>query len=146
MSGFALGVMGCAAAAGGAAVVSITGDTYYDGAGGTAQAFVRFETDGTKDAKDDAGTSQRDASTDWIIPNGAASSSYEIFATQTSGDVPDAGSSAEDTWIDLGTARRWGHIKSTGKGTSSGVWDIDIRFSGGPVLASGTFTTQAERF
>lgn len=136
---------GTIAAAAGGDVVTVTGATYYDSSGGTAEAYVQFQTDGTKDAKDDSGTSQRNASTDWVIPNSSAPGLYQIKATLNSGTLSGS-SSATGSWLALTSARRWGTIKSTGKGVAAANVTVEIRYNGGSVLDSGVFILQSERF
>jgi hypothetical protein len=101
--------------------------------------------------------------TDWIIPNGAASASYDVrltnltwilkdegFAVSPSGGTytqpmpagPYAADSDgdEDIWWDLGTDRYWVFIDDDSSadpvGTQHATFDIEIRNPGGTTVAS----------
>jgi hypothetical protein len=105
---------------------------------------VGFEwrTDGT--LYNDGGT-QVNSSTDWIIPNGAASGDYEIRFTEVSADANWAYSSITPdgtTWYALSSQR---NLKggSTNGNDASCVVTAEIRFDGGAALDSANFTINA---
>jgi hypothetical protein len=120
------------------AVITVSGESVFTGvhvAPDTGTAFIRFNTNGTVDSIIDGVTTQVDASTDWIIPNGAASGSYEISCHQNSGDAV-TGSAALDTWLALSSARQWGFSPTAVNVTAN--LTISIR-KDGVTLDSGTF-------
>jgi hypothetical protein len=117
-------------------VVALSGETISNLSSGTAA--VRVNTDGTVD-KLDPGASQIDASTDWIIPNSAASSLYEVSWSQVSGDTPSYSNMAvAGTWYDLSVSRYVGYQPSPGAG-ESGVIRLSIRFNGGATIDTGDY-------
>lgn len=109
---------------------------------GTAVWWLRA--DGTVDRDDTLnGVVQMAASTDWIIPNGSASSLYEWKWQQVSGDAPTSTPLvAENTWQDLGTDRKIGAFASFGQ-FEEGIVTLSIRFDGGSVLDSANFEWEA---
>jgi len=149
-----------AAATGG---VTITAQTFDHSSTSSAMrtAGRAFNTDGTCNWRRTFSFVQFEALTDWIIPNTAASSSYDVritnlnwvvkdegFGISPSGGVwidsvttPTGGDSDgdEDTWFDLGTTREWTFVDSAGSGSGVGEqhaqFDFQIR-RGTTVLAT----------
>ena len=110
---------------------------------------VRFNTDGTVD-KRIATYTQIDVSTDWIIPNTAASGSYEVMTdnwadTGGSGGGFNAAAAAEGVWIALTANREWNvqAVGGTGADSSKMTFDAHIRFNGGATLSSGTYSIES---
>lgn len=119
------------------AVVTVSGETIQNlNNEFSAAASVIFKSTGIVQKVDFGGTAQIDASTDWIIPNGAASSAYEIRATLTSGSAPN-NTGTLNTWQDLGTDRSWSNI-CIGDVIASSTLLIEIR-RGGVTLGSGSY-------
>jgi hypothetical protein len=121
------------------AVVTVSGESVFTDvhvSPDPGTAFVRFNTNGTVDSLVDGVTTQIDASTDWIIPNSAASGLYEIMAHQNSGDAVTP-SAALDTWLALSSSRQWG-FSSTALNVTANL-TISIRFNGGATLSSNTY-------
>lgn len=124
-----------------AAVVTVTAATSEDTDEGTAN--VRISTDGNIYVADGASEVQANATTDWVRPTTASSSLYEVKWDFLSGDTPNAGNMAvEGTWYALSIDRT--------VGLSVGVPILDtcdltisIRYDGGSVLDSATFTIRA---
>lgn len=104
---------------------------------GTATAGIRVNADGTIDKNQNGIYSQIDAATDWIIPNGSASSLYEVRVTSVTGSFSNA-AAAPNTWINLGSNREWNVIQ-VGEGSSTASFTLEIRYDGGAVLDSGTY-------
>ena len=120
--------------------------------GALADAGIRFNSDGTVDKVENGTYTQVDSSTDWIIPNGAASSLYDVRITNVVdiGGSPEgfnhASAAAEDVWINLGANREWA-VENVGTGGSSSVgytFDVEIRYNGGSVLDSASYTVLSE--
>jgi hypothetical protein len=102
-------------------------------------AAFTFNSDGTVDVNQDGSVVQISSGTDWIIPNGDASGSYEIRASLNSGDTPDLG--ALDTWLPLSTNRTWQFTRTIG-GTSACNLTIEIRI-GSAIIESGVYLLTA---
>lgn len=126
-----------------ASVVTLSGEALSDSDSGGATVSIFFRADGTIDKKEGATTTQIDSGTDWIIPNGAGSSSYEVRCTNltsTSSDTWTTEAAAEDTWIDLGSDREWEFTESAPLGAHDLTCDFEIRRDGGAALASTEYT------
>jgi hypothetical protein len=106
-----------------------------------ATAGIRFNTDGTVDKRESASYTQVNSATDWIIPNGAASSDYEVRYTGHSGDAFTTEAAAEDTWIALSSNRLWQLSKNTA-GFYSCTCTFEIRKGTGATIDTAlcTFT------
>lgn len=124
---------------GSSADVTLSGEAVFDADSGGASAGIYFRSDGTVDKKEGINVTQIDSATDWIIPNGAASSSYEVRCTNITGDTWDTDAAAEDTWIALGSDRFWEIVRSIPGGYVL-TCDFEIRLSGGAALASTEYT------
>jgi len=120
--------------------------------GGTAAGTTndpvgfRFNTDGTIDKRENGSYSQVSAATDWIIPNVAAATDYEVRATSVTGDAWATSPVADDTWIDLSAAREW-NVQDTNPlagGTKSTSWTFEIRKGAGATLSSGSYSATAD--
>lgn len=122
-------------------VVTLSGQTVSSTSLGTAIAGVRFNTDGTVDQNKGGFYTQIDSSTDWIIPNGGASSDFDVRLVSVTGAALDTGP-ATGTWVNLGTNREWLQIRST-NGTDSSTCVFAIRYKGGGDLDTGTYTLTA---
>ena len=120
---------------------TVDGASTYDA---TTSTF-RFNTDGTLDEGSQingAGISyvQVDAATDWIIPNSLASSDYQVRVVNIVGDAFTAEAAAENTWIDLGSAREWTLVHADVAGTDTVNFDFELRVGGaGGATASAAF-------
>lgn len=105
-----------------------------------ATATIKFQNDGTilNQADNQIGT--------WIVPTAAAPGAYQIRATPNP-DTPDGGSGM-NTWLALSTSRTWSETRlaAEGDGTTTVVFDIEIRQGTGPVLATTTVTLSATIF
>ena len=103
-------------------VVSVTTGTAAD-----ATAGIRVNIDGTMDERRGLSFLQIDSTTDWIIPNSSASSSYECRITgvtfnQGSGFFVEA--AAENVWINLAGNREWS-VKDT-NALAGGIKDVSF--------------------
>jgi hypothetical protein len=124
--------------------VTLSGETVSEfGVGGNQTAGIDVRTDGTIFDRRTGGYSQIDSSTDWIIPNGAASSLYEVRVTNV---VFGNGSwftnaAADDAWVFLTEDREWS-VRDTDSGASSQnvTFDLEIRYNGGATLASTSYS------
>lgn len=128
------------------AVVTVSGHTVSStSSSGNSTATIRFNADGTVDQDENGVTTQVDSATDWIVPNSAASSDYQIRYTNFTGSALLSPPSAEDEWIDLSTDRNFSLFRFSGNlGTSSCTFTIEIREGTGSVLDSATYTLTAE--
>ncbi len=77
---------------------------------------------------------------DWITPKAAAGDAYEARVTVNSGSLT---SGTEDTWLALGTTRRWERSRTT-IGSDNVNFTVEIRrASTGQVLDSATIDLTA---
>lgn len=123
--------------------VTVSGEAVSDSDSGGATCSIIFRSDGTVDKIEGATTTQIDSGTDWIIPNGDASSDYDVRATSISSGTSDtfaAEGAAEDVWIDLGSDREWRFTESSPFGAHDISCTFEIRFDGGSVLDSASYT------
>ena len=104
-------------------------------------AGIRVNTDGTIDKRVGATYTQIDASTDWIIPNGDASSLYEVYLVDNNANV-DAGSDSTATWLALSTNREW-YVAVTSPGSKNFDFDLSIRYNGGSTLDTANYLGNA---
>lgn len=131
------------------AILTLSGETIAGTDSGSpfdSTAGIRFNTDGTveKGEEDNGGGivwTQMDAATDWIIPNGAATSDFEVRYTNRVG-TPDftTSAAAEDSWVDMSTQRVWLWNETT---SGNKTFDADFemrRGSSGSAEASATYT------
>lgn len=109
--------------------VALSGENITDSFGSpTATAGVRINTDGTVDKNETGVYSQIDSSTDWIIPNAAASSAYYVKAEQVSSSGPGTRTGTLSTWLQLTSNREW---KISATAIASWTLDISISKDGG---------------
>lgn len=128
--------------------VTVSGETVIDIDSTFRQytASIIFRLDGTVDRVVNTTTSQRDAATDWIIPNGTSEQDdYEIRYTNHVGIVLTFASSGEDTWVDLDgdkTYRMQATLDDFEEESCS--FTIEIRINGGAVIDSATYSLTIE--
>jgi len=117
-----------------------TGPTY------SADAALVVRSDGTIDkVETGAGTTQINSSTDWIIPNGEASSDYEVMIHEDSGTLNRPFQDAIDTWISLGSDKEWGtRYSDTFTGSKICTATLSIRKNGGPVIDTAVYVFTAQ--
>lgn len=128
------------AAASSGVVPQLSGEVVNSTAAATNDCDVAFRADGTVDTvTTQFGTVQIDNATDWIIPNGAANSTYDIRYINLTGDAFFTSSASENTWIDLGSDRQWG-LRLTGTGSDSTTVTFEIRDDHGTTVASAEYT------
>lgn len=133
-------------------VVTLSGEIFivaFDGdVGGPwdTRSGIRINTDGTISKY--LGTvgggytyTQIDASTDWIIPNGSASSSYQVKLDVTSG-TPNWVSASTGTWIDMSVNRQW-IVRRTTVGNTSWNWTLRIRLGTGAEIDNGIYAGES---
>lgn len=125
--------------AGGAGIVSISGETIGSENPTGGIAAVRFNTDGTVDRGIDGGFIQIDADTDWIRPTAYASAAYELRCTVESGTLS---SGTADTWLAMDDNRTFSVVAGPGQFATATI-TIEIRL-GGTVLASGVYTLSVD--
>ena len=130
--------------------VTVSGEVISDIGSGDRlfRAALVVKLSGTSDKIVNTTQTQIDGATDWIIPNGDASSLYEVRYTGLTGDALDGSTSlAEDVWGSLGAnkffSQRW--VAGAGIGMKSSVFTVEIRFNGGAPLDSASYTLNAER-
>ena len=131
-----------------AALVTLSGESIFSvSAGGVSVAILHVVADGTlwKQTTNE-GSVQLDVATDWIIPNSAADSSYEVRYTNHTGNTAQFTSSApEDVWIDLSVSRFFQLFAFPGGIFRTATFDVEIRKDGGAVLATASFTLTASK-
>jgi hypothetical protein len=123
-------------------VVTLSGEAVADSqpAPGTAAAGITIDADGKVYATTSVGTSQIDTSADWVRPLTAASAAFEVRATLNSGTLA---AGTVDTWLTLGSDRTWS-VQALVLGSQSANLTLAIRYAGGPIRASSTYTLSAE--
>lgn len=132
------------------AVVTITNDTnsaFNFGANAIAQHI--WQTDGTLDEKDNTSPNvQINSSTDWIIPNSAADSSYRNRHTSATGDTgtPWVPAASINVWASMTSARGYQVTDTTvAFGGQSVTYVVEMDKGTGTALDSGTMTLTADR-
>lgn len=125
--------------------VTLSGEVIADIGGfpSTAAAFVDVLTDGTIQKTEGVTETQIDGSTDWIIPNSAANSMYEVRFTNLVGDALTTPPAAEDVWVFITEKRSYGVFETTDN-TKVATFDLEIRLNGGPVLSSASYQVTAD--
>ena len=91
-------------------------------------ADLEFRTDGTVWSNAFAGWNQISVATDWIIPNGRASSSYDIRYTNLVGDALFSAPAAQNVWIAMSANRKYSQSGSAPLGKNS-TFDIEMRLA-----------------
>ncbi len=132
------------------AVVTLSGENIATVDGVTpynSQCGIRINTDGTIDSMKilNGGAkvyTQLAAPTDWIAPNAAATSVYEVRVTSVTGTF-DAAAAADDVWIAISSNREWSIVK-TDAGIETVDFDVEIRYASGAALAAGTYQIHIE--
>lgn len=127
----------------GLSTVTLTNQNIQSLGSGTQQAGWRLNTNGTADKYTTAlGWVQVSASTDWIIPNAAASDdTYELYVTN-SGDPLSGGTTG--SWLPLTSQQSFWIIDSASTGGSEqAILAVSIRKNGGATVATGTITLEA---
>ena len=100
---------------------------------------IRFNADGTLDFNNNGSYVQLAPTTDWIIPNIDADSTYDVrLASYTTGTFATEAASA-GTWIDLGSNQEWSRLVALNQNNIV-TCVFEIRKDGGAVLDSMTFT------
>lgn len=123
------------------AEITLSGETISGIGAGFSQALVRVRSNGTveKFTTQDAAWIQIDSATDWIIPNNAAPSTYEVKITEDTGTLNYSGDSV-DTWLPVTSNRTWGVQSSTSHSCTA---TISIRRGSGATLDSASYSLSA---
>lgn len=150
MTGAVAALMAAMMSEGAGGIVTLSGENIETSEDlGPVAARLWINADGTLDKEESGVRTQIDSGTDWIIPNAAASSLYEVRFTNLAGSIQ-AGSTdlTEDVWQSINADFRISTFRSgaSGNGQTVATFDLQIRFNGGPVLATGFFTLTAEIF
>ena len=132
--------------AGGAAVVTLSGELFISDFDPSvnppwdSRSGIRVNTDGTIDKYlfNGVGYSQIDASTDWIIPNSAASSSYQVRLDVNSNAPTGSLSDSTATWLALTQNRVWIRQGTTG-GSVAWNWTLRIRLGTGSEIDNAVY-------
>ena len=113
--------------------------------GGDARSGIRINTDGTIDKyrqnTGGGGYTQIDGSTDWIIPNSAASSDYQVRLDVTTG-APNYLSDSTGVWLAMTANRQW-LVRRTTTGSTSWNWTLRIRKGTGAEIDNGIYTGES---
>ena len=142
------------AALGGGPKLAVSGETIIDTQITATDAFATliFNTDGTVDKEITSGVTQIDPATDWILPNNAASSAYQVRAQDIVWDSSGDGESfsissipTDNTWADLGTIRKLQIIQASDTPAVKQVtFTLELRIGTGPVVLAASYTLKAE--
>ena len=127
-------------------LVTLSGQTVSDVEfGRVCTAGIRFNSDGTVDELVDSTYTQIDTTTDWIIPNAAASTDFDVRITSVTWNSSSTGflteAASEDTWIDLGSNREWSvrDTDSSGSGDKDVQFTVEIRNGAGVTVDTGSY-------
>ena len=133
-----------------AGTVTLSGETIADAAAGDRlyRAVLVIRTTGILDKIENVTTTQIDAATDWIDPNGDAEEDFEFKYDLDSGAALDGSSTmAENVWTKISShiflEQRWTAGSGVG-GNTSGI-TVRVRFNGGAEIDTGVYSLQAER-
>ena len=122
------------------------GDFYAGDTTGTVTSGVRFESDGAVDHSDSVNGNSQEGTWWTGAPDSGVGSDYEVrgLSAGKSG-AWDSAAAADDTWVDLSTARLWSVSRSS-NGLDLVTQTFEIRRVGttAPVI-SRSFTVTAER-
>jgi len=108
-----------------------------------ARVGVRWNSDGTLDKNIDTSYIQIDATTDWIIPNGADKTGMVVRCTDNNANLA-AGSAGTGSWLSASATRTWFITQTT---IGSKLLDITLEVSldsGSTVHDSAGYTGTAE--
>lgn len=127
-------------------VVTLSGEIFSDVAENGDIVGIRFHSNGKVETRLDATYTPIDTSTDWVIPNTAAPSLYEVMTDSWvdiggAGDGFNSAAAAEGVWIALTIARQW-NVQAAGEGGSSSngmQFDAHIRWNGGAIIDSAAY-------
>ena len=107
-------------------------------------AGIRVNTDGTWDKFTSTITTssytQIAPTTDWIIPNSAASSLYQ-FKLDVTSNAPNFNSDTTGVWHSMTGPREW-YYQSTTLGSATCSWTLRVRYNGGAEIDSQALTVQ----
>lgn len=131
-----------AASGGGGGTVTLSGETVTDVGSSPGQAYIIVRTDGTIDKNEGGTVTQIDSSTDWIIPNVSASTSYQFKWEQVSGDALTWANIAASTWTPITTDIQLGYITGA-PGNEAGVFTLHVRLGTGAEIDSASYTCDA---
>lgn len=109
-------------------------------------ARIKVDNDGNVYESVDTGTAswtQVDTGTDWVRPTTSAPGLYEVRFT-ASNNTPTSSTVAEDVWHSLSSGDFIVYNSITGTGQKSSTFTIEIRYDGGSVLDSASYTITAE--
>jgi hypothetical protein len=127
-------------------VINLDGHSNIQSAASLQTAGFRVSTNGYIHSYDGSTYTPVDTGTDWIIPRYKADSTYECRVTNVTGSAWTSAAAANDTWIALTSDRLW-YVQDSDSGPA-GIkqtnFDIQIRKSGGPVLATGSYYVEAD--
>lgn len=130
--------------------VTVSGENITDFRTSPTDSYARLKVDddGNMYKSTDTGSaswSQIDSSTDWIVPEASSPGLYEVRFTGAS-NTPTSSTAAEDTWHSLssGDFIIYNSETTNGTATKSTTFTIEIRYNGGSVLDSASYTLTAE--
>ncbi len=129
-------------------VVTLSGESISSSGSGNQEARVEVRVNGEMfKFETDAGSAQIDASTDWVIPNEASSSAFDVRYLNRTGNALDTAPAAEDVWVDMSATRLFGYIDTSSSPSTwkSGQIDLQIRKDGGAPLDIGNYQMVANR-
>ena len=133
-----------------AGVVTVSGEVIDDSGVGarTYIARLRLLSTGTTDKRENTTTTQIDASTDWIIPNGAAPDDYEVrYVSHTGQALNGSTNLTENNWAALTSNAIMTLTKAlAGAESQSCSFTVEVRKgSSGGALDSASYTLSIDR-
>lgn len=133
---------------GGGDTVTVSGETTTDFRLAPTDSYARIKVDNNGNVYESsdtgtAGWSIVDSGTDWVRPTSSAPGLYEVRFTSAS-NTPTSSTAAEDTWHSLSSGDFIVYNSVTGIGVKSTNFTIEIRYNGGAVLDSASYTITAE--
>lgn len=135
---------------GSADVVTLSGELTQDFQTDPADSYAYFKVDQNGNLYEYTGSSPTpsyqivDSATDWVRPTSSAPGLYEVRVTGRTGDTFSSQTAADDTWHSLSSGDFVLHNERTIIGNRSTSYTLEIRYNGGSVLASGSYTLLAE--
>jgi len=130
-------------------VITLSGQTVFKFAFSPTDSFARLKVDddGIMYESEDNGAaswSPIDTPSNWIDIKASAPGLYEVRYTALAGDALDFNTAAEDAWHSLSDGDFILYQSVVGIGDQSSTFTLQIRLDGGPVLASASYTLNAE--
>jgi hypothetical protein len=143
------GACAAASAGGGGDVLTLSGEVLF-AFNFMADAFAEFKLDNDGnmyDRENNGAYNLIDSGTDWVRPAISSPGLYQARYTNLTGTALSFNSASEDTWraMTLGDFRTQQRTFGGPISFESSTFDYEVRLGAGAVLASGSYTLNADR-